>query len=88
MGGQEYDPAGPVDEMTESCRLTLLATLGVQTDELSLHITYLQPLQGDELAHHPLSSLSGAASTKPSSTTQNVQLANYLTLVVTVLGAD
>jgi hypothetical protein len=65
--------------MTESHRLSLLAALGVQTDEHSMHITYLQPLQGDQWAHHPLSnqSLSRAASTKPSSATQNTQSADH-----------
>ena len=56
--GQEYDPVGPVDEMTELHRLSSLATLGVQTDEHSMHFTYLQPLQSDQPAHHPLSSIS------------------------------
>ena len=45
--GQQYDPIGPVDETTESCRLRLLATLGVQTEECSMPTTHLQPLQGD-----------------------------------------
>jgi hypothetical protein len=38
--GQEYDPVGPVDETTESRRLSSLAASGVQTDEHSMHITY------------------------------------------------
>ena len=60
----------------ELCHLISLATLGVLSDEHSMHITYLQPLQSDQPAHHPLSnqSLSRATSTKPSSATQNTQL--------------
>ena len=87
---QEYDPIGPVDEMTELHCLSLLATSGVQIEEHS--ITHLQPLQGDQPAHHPLSnhSLSSTSSlttsTTPSSATQNLQPANHLTLVVTGAG--
>ena len=35
--------------------MSSLATSGVQTDDHSMQITYFQPLQGDQLAHHPLS---------------------------------
>jgi hypothetical protein len=87
--GEEYDPVGPVDETTESHHLSLLAASGVQTEEHSMHITHLQPLQGDQLAHHLLSnqSPSRATSTTPSSATQNVQSANHLTSVVTGAGS-
>ena len=84
--GQEYDTIGPVDKMTEWYHLSSLAVLGVQTtEEHSMHITHLQPLQGDQLTHHPLSnqSLSRATSTTPSSATQNLQPADQSTSVVT-----
>ena len=49
---REYGPVGPVDDTTESPHLSSLAALGVQIEE---HIiTHLQPLQGDQPAHHPL----------------------------------
>src|SRR5271168_4190219 len=84
---QEYDPIGPVNKTTESHCLNSLAASGVQIEEHS--ITHLQPLQGDQPAHHLLSnqSLSGTpsltTSTMPSSATQNPQPADHLTLVVT-----
>ena len=68
--------------------LHLLATSGVQTEERSMPTTHLQPLQGDQPARHPLSNqpLSNSTSTALSSATQNPQLADYLTLVVTGAG--
>ena len=47
--------------------------------------THLQPLQGDQPAHHPLSNqpLSNSTSTALSSAIQNLQLADHSTLVVT-----
>ena len=86
--GQQYDPIGPVDETTESRRLRSLAASGVQTEERSMPTTHLQPLQGNQPAHHPLSNqpLSNSTSTALSSATQNPQLADYLTLVVTGAG--
>ena len=89
--GQQYDPIGPVDETTESRRLRLLATSGVQTEERSMGpTTHLQPLQGDQPARHPLSNqpLSNSTSTALSSATQNPQLADHSTSVVTGARAD
>ena len=86
--GQQYDPIGPVDETTESHCLRSLAASGVQTEEHSMPTTHLQPLQGDQPAHHPLSNkpLFNSTSMALSSATQNLQLADHSTSVVTGAG--
>ena len=68
--------------------LCSLAASGVQTEECSMPTTHLQPLQGDQLAHHPRSNqpLSNSTSTALSSATQNPQLADHSTSVVTGAG--